>query len=99
MQRRVLRLKGGDPLCSAWRRRSVGADARRYSLSDHSRHYVGTCAAHWPASRDMRDTNHAVILMAGKPIGGWNLRRGVGETGKRRQPIIVYMPMAICPTS
>ncbi|MGD0849549.1 uroporphyrinogen-III C-methyltransferase [Bradyrhizobium sp.] len=99
MQRRVLRLKGGDPFVFGRGGEEVLALTRagvRFRIIPGITSGLAAAAlAGIPAT--MRDTNHAVILMAGSrsadgtSIAEWEKLASVG------QPIIVYMPMANLP--
>jgi len=96
MQRRVLRLKGGDPFVFGRGGEEVLALIRaglRFRIIPGITSGLAAAAlAGIPAT--MRDTNHAVILMAGSraadgsSVAEWEKLARVG------QPIIIYMPMA-----
>jgi uroporphyrin-III C-methyltransferase len=96
MQRRVLRLKGGDPFVFGRGGEEalalVRAGLRFRILPGITSGLAAAALAGIPAT--MRDINHAVILMAGSraadgtSIAEWEKLAGIG------QPIIVYMPMA-----
>ena len=96
MQRRVLRLKGGDPFIFGRGGEEVLALVRaglRFRIIPGITSGLAAAAlAGIPATT--RDTNHAVILMAGSraadgsSVAEWEKLARVG------QPIIVYMPMA-----
>ena len=96
MQRRVLRLKGGDPFVFGRGGEEVLALVRaglRFRIIPGITSGLAAAAlAGIPAT--MRDTNHAIILMAGSraadgsSVAEWEKLARVG------QPIIVYMPMA-----
>ena len=99
MQRRVLRLKGGDPFVFGRGGEEALALTRaglRFRIIPGITSGLAAAAlAGVPAT--MRDTNHAVILMAGSrsadgtSVAEWEKLAAVG------QPIIVYMPMANLP--
>jgi uroporphyrin-III C-methyltransferase len=99
MQRRVLRLKGGDPFVFGRGGEEALALARaglRFRIIPGITSGLAAAAlAGIPAT--MRDINHAVILVAGSraadgtSIAEWEKLASVG------QPIIVYMPMANLP--
>jgi uroporphyrin-III C-methyltransferase len=99
MQRRVLRLKGGDPFVFGRGGEEAlaltRAGVRFRILPGITSGLAAATLAGIPAT--MRDINHAVILMAGSraadgtSIGEWEKLASVG------QPIIVYMPMANLP--
>ncbi len=99
MQRRVLRLKGGDPFVFGRGGEEVLALTRaglRFRIIPGITSGLAAAAlAGIPAT--MRDTNHAIILMAGSrsadgtSVAEWERLASVG------QPIIVYMPMANLP--
>jgi uroporphyrin-III C-methyltransferase len=99
MQRRVLRLKGGDPFVFGRGGEEVLALTRagiRFRIIPGITSGLSAAAlAGIPAT--MRDTNHAIILMAGSrsadgtSVAEWERLAGVG------QPIIVYMPIANLP--
>jgi uroporphyrin-III C-methyltransferase len=96
MQRRVLRLKGGDPFVFGRGGEEVLALVRaglRFRIIPGITSGLAAAAlAGIPATT--RDTNHAITLMAGSraadgsSIAEWEKLARVG------QPIIVYMPMA-----
>ena len=96
MQRRVLRLKGGDPFIFGRGGEEVLALVRaglRFRVIPGITSGLAAAAlAGIPATT--RDTNHAIILMAGSraadgsSVAEWEKLARVG------QPIIVYMPMA-----
>ena len=96
MQRRVLRLKGGDPFIFGRGGEEVLALVRaglRFRIIPGITSGLAAAAlAGIPATT--RDTNHAIILMAGSraadgsSVAEWEKLARVG------QPIIVYMPMA-----
>ena len=96
MQRRVLRLKGGDPFVFGRGGEEVLALVRaglRFRIIPGITSGLAAAAlAGIPATT--RDTNHAIILMAGSraadgsSVAEWEKLARVG------QPIIVYMPMA-----
>lgn len=99
MRRRVLRLKGGDPFVFGRGGEEVLALTRaglRFRIIPGITSGLAAAAlAGIPAT--MRDTNHAIILMAGSrsvdgtSVAEWERLASVG------QPIIVYMPMANLP--
>jgi uroporphyrin-III C-methyltransferase len=99
MQRRVLRLKGGDPFVFGRGGEEVLALVRaglRFRIIPGITSGLAAAAlAGIPATT--RDTNHAIILMAGSraadgsSVAEWEKLARVG------QPIIVYMPMANLP--
>jgi len=99
MQRRVLRLKGGDPFVFGRGGEEALALTRagvRFRIIPGITSGLAAAAlAGIPAT--MRDINHAVILVAGSrsadgtSIAEWEKLASVG------QPIIVYMPMANLP--
>ena len=99
MQRRVLRLKGGDPFIFGRGGEEVLALVRaglRFRIIPGITSGLAAAAlAGIPATT--RDTNHAIILMAGSraadgsSVAEWEKLARVG------QPIIVYMPMANLP--
>jgi uroporphyrin-III C-methyltransferase len=95
MQRRVLRLKGGDPFIFG----RGGEEALALTRAGIGFRIIPGITAGLAASAlagipaTMRDINHAVILMAGRAADGtsvaeWEKLAAVG------QPIIIYMPMA-----
>jgi uroporphyrin-III C-methyltransferase len=96
MQRRVLRLKGGDPFVFGRGGEEALALTRaglRFRVIPGVTSGLAAAAlAGIPAT--MRDINHAVILMAGSrsadgtSVAEWEKVASVG------QPIVVYMPMA-----
>jgi uroporphyrin-III C-methyltransferase len=96
MQRRVLRLKGGDPFIFGRGGEEVlalvHAGLRFRIIPGITSGLAAAALAGIPATT--RDTNHAVILMAGSraadgsSVAEWEKLARVG------QPIIVYMPMA-----
>ena len=96
MQRRVLRLKGGDPFIFGRGGEEVLALVRaglRFRIIPGITSGLAAAAlAGIPATT--RNTNHAIILMAGSraadgsSVAEWEKLARVG------QPIIVYMPMA-----
>lgn len=96
MQRRVLRLKGGDPFIFGRGGEEVLALVRaglRFRIIPGITSGLAAAAlAGIPATT--RDTNHAIILMAGSraadgsSVAEWEKLARVG------QPIVVYMPMA-----
>jgi uroporphyrin-III C-methyltransferase len=99
MQRRVLRLKGGDPFVFGRGGEEALALTRaglRFRIIPGITSGLAAAAlAGIPAT--MRDTNHAIILMAGSraadgsSVAEWEKLARVG------QPIIIYMPMANLP--
>jgi uroporphyrin-III C-methyltransferase len=99
MRRRVLRLKGGDPFVFGRGGEEVLALTRaglRFRIIPGITSGLAAAAlAGIPAT--MRDTNHAIILMAGSrsadgtSVAEWERLASVG------QPLIVYMPMANLP--
>jgi uroporphyrin-III C-methyltransferase len=99
MGRRVLRLKGGDPFVFGRGGEEALALTRaglRFRIIPGITSGLAAVAlAGIPAT--MRETNHAVILVAGNraadgsSIAEWEKLASVG------QPIIVYMPMANLP--
>jgi uroporphyrin-III C-methyltransferase len=99
MQRRVLRLKGGDPFIFGRGGEEAlaltAANIRFRIIPGITAGLAAPALAGIPAT--MRDINHAVILMAGSraadgtSIAEWERLAAVG------QPIIVYMPMANLP--
>jgi len=99
MQRRVLRLKGGDPFVFGRGGEEALALTRaglRFRIIPGITSGLAAAAlAGIPAT--MRDTNHAVILVTGSrsadgtSVAEWEKLASVG------QPIIVYMPMANLP--
>jgi uroporphyrin-III C-methyltransferase len=96
MQRRVLRLKGGDPFVFGRGGEEALALTRaglRFRIIPGITSGLAAAAlAGIPAT--MRDTNHAIVLMTGTgsadgtSVAEWEKLARVG------QPIIVYMPMA-----
>src|SRR5271170_8458018 len=96
MQRRVLRLKGGDPFVFGCGGEEVLALTRariRFRIIPGiTAGLAASALAGIPAT--MRDINHAIILMAGSraadgtSVAEWERLASIG------QPIIVYMPMA-----
>jgi uroporphyrin-III C-methyltransferase len=99
MQRRVLRLKGGDPFIFGRGGEEAlaltRANIRFRIIPGITAGLAASALAGIPAT--MRDINHAVILMAGSraadgtSVAEWEKLAAVG------QPIIVYMPMANLP--
>ena len=99
MQRRVLRLKGGDPFIFGRGGEEVlalvRAGLRFRIIPGITSGLAAATLAGIPATT--RDTNHAIILMAGSraadgsSVAEWEKLARVG------QPIIVYMPMANLP--
>src|ERR1700733_8385824 len=99
MQRRVLRLKGGDPFVFGRGAEEAlaltRAGLRFRILPGITSGLAAAALSGIPAT--MRDLNHAVILMAGSrsadgtSVAEWEKLARVG------QPIIVYMPMANLP--
>jgi uroporphyrin-III C-methyltransferase len=99
MQRRVLRLKGGDPFVFGRGGEEalalMRAGLRFRIIPGITSGLAAAALAGIPAT--MRDTNHAIILMAGSrsadgtSVAEWEKLAAVG------QPIIVYMPMANLP--
>lgn len=99
MQRRVLRLKGGDPFVFGRGGEEAlaltSAGVRFKIIPGITSGLAAAALAGIPAT--MRGINHAVILMAGSrsadqaSIAEWERLASVG------QPIIVYMPMANLP--
>lgn len=98
-QRRVLRLKGGDPFIFGRGGEEAlaltRAGIRFRIIPGITAGLAASALAGIPAT--MRDINHAVILMAGSraadgtSVAEWEKLAAVG------QPIIVYMPMANLP--
>lgn len=96
MQRRVLRLKGGDPFIFGRGGEEVlalvRAGLRFRIIPGITSGLAASALAGIPATT--RDTNHAIILMAGSraadgsSVAEWEKLARVG------QPIVVYMPMA-----
>jgi uroporphyrin-III C-methyltransferase len=99
MQRRVLRLKGGDPFIFGRGGEEAlaltRAGIRFRIIPGITAGLAASALAGIPAT--MRDINHAIILMAGSraadgtSIAEWERLAAVG------QPIIIYMPMANLP--
>jgi uroporphyrin-III C-methyltransferase len=99
MQRRVLRLKGGDPFVFGRGAEEalalIRAGLRFRILPGITSGLAAAALSGIPAT--MRDINHAVILMAGSraadgtSVAEWEKLASVG------QPIIIYMPMANLP--
>lgn len=96
MQRRVLRLKGGDPFVFGRGGEEalalVRAGIRFRIIPGITSGLAAAALAGIPATT--RDTNHAIILMAGSraadgsSVAEWEKLAAVG------QPVIIYMPMA-----
>jgi uroporphyrin-III C-methyltransferase len=99
LQRRVLRLKGGDPFVFGRGGEEalalIRAGIRFRIIPGITSGLAAAALAGIPAT--MRDTNHAIILMAGSrsadgtSVAEWEKLAAVG------QPIIIYMPMANLP--
>jgi uroporphyrin-III C-methyltransferase len=99
MQRRVLRLKGGDPFVFGRGGEEALALTRagiRYRIIPGITSGLAAAAlAGIPAT--MRDTNHAIILMAGSRSADGSSVAEWEKLARAGQPIIVYMPMANLP--
>jgi uroporphyrin-III C-methyltransferase len=99
MQRRVLRLKGGDPFVFGRGGEEALALTRaglRFRIIPGITSGLAAAAlAGVPAT--MRQTNHAVILMAGSRAADGSSAAEWEKLARTGQPIIVYMPMANLP--
>lgn len=99
LERRVLRLKGGDPFVfgRGWDEATAlhAAGIRFRVIPGLTSGLAGTALAGIPATS--RDTNHAVVLAAGhraedgQSVADWEALARLG------QPLILYMPMAQLP--
>src|SRR5258708_25500625 len=99
MGRRVLRLKGGDPFVFGRGGEEALALTRaglRFRIIPGITSGLAAAAlAGIPAT--MRDTNHAVILVAGSRAADGSSAAEWEKLARTGQPIIVYMPMANLP--
>jgi uroporphyrin-III C-methyltransferase len=99
MKRRVLRLKGGDPFVFGRGGEEALALTRaglRFRIIPGITSGLAAAAlAGIPAT--MRETNHAVILMAGSRAADGTSAAEWEKLAATGQPIIVYMPMANLP--
>jgi uroporphyrin-III C-methyltransferase len=96
MRRRVLRLKGGDPFVFGRGGEEALALTRaglRFRIIPGITSGLAAAAlAGIPAT--MRQTNHAVILVAGSRAADGTSQAEWEKLARTGQPIIVYMPMA-----
>jgi uroporphyrin-III C-methyltransferase len=99
MGRRVLRLKGGDPFVFGRGGEEALALTRaglRFRIIPGVTSGLAAAAlAGIPAT--MRETNHAVILVAGSRVADGSSAAEWEKLARAGQPIIVYMPMANLP--
>jgi uroporphyrin-III C-methyltransferase len=99
MRRRVLRLKGGDPFVFGRGGEEALALTRagiRFRIIPGITSGLAAAAlAGIPAT--MRETNHAVILVAGSRAADGTSAAEWEKLARTGQPIIVYMPMANLP--
>ena len=99
MKRRVLRLKGGDPFVLGRGGEEALALTRaglRFRIIPGITSGLAAAAlAGIPAT--MRQTNHAVILVAGSRAADGSSAAEWEKLARTGQPIIVYMPMANLP--
>jgi uroporphyrin-III C-methyltransferase len=99
MGRRVLRLKGGDPFVFGRGGEEALALTRaglRFRIIPGITSGLAAAAlAGIPAT--MRETNHAVILVAGSRAADGTSAAEWEKLARTGQPIIVYMPMANLP--
>src|SRR5258708_5087030 len=99
MGRRVLRLKGGDPFVFGRGGEEAlaltRAGLRFRIIPGTTSGLAATALAGIPAT--MRETNHAVILVAGNRAADRTSAAEWEKLPRTAQPIIVYMPMANLP--
>lgn len=99
LERRVLRLKGGDPFVfgRGWDEATAlhAAGIRFRVIPGLTSGLAGTALAGIPATS--RDTNHAVVLAAGHRAEDGRSAADWEALARLGQPLILYMPMAQLP--